>query len=273
METLLSRVHQLNSIFRQKLFQDITLPDVSAVLSSIIEANVCFCLPEGDILHINGRAGITPGDAACFNIRESGLERFTSGLSGPVLNHPVGKPFCLLSPSASSSVPFSFFPAFGDGAYLACLVVWYSDGRDLPAEDAILCEITSGIVGMVCSRAKNKNDEWERIQISAAQVAVSVLSFSEYNAAQEVFRHVKNNECMLVVSKLAKDIYITRSIISSALKKLESSEIIIVRSMGTRGTYIRVINPFIFNALNTESPLVHSHQPAKFSLPSTSTLV
>lgn len=267
METLLARIHSLNSIFRQKLFQDITLPDVSTTLSSVIDGYICFCLPEGDILHLNDRTGLTCEDVIKARVPGFGLERYTMGLSGPLLNKPVDAPFCLLPPSADSPVPFSFFPAYGDGSYLACLVVWHPEGHPLSMEDAILCEITSSILGMVCCRAKNKNDEWERIQISAAQVAVSVLSYSEYNAAKEIFRHIKNGECMLVVSQLAKDIFITRSIISSALKKLESSEIIVVRSMGTKGTYIRVINPFIFSALDSEAPLIHSHYPAKFSLP------
>ena len=43
MEPLLARIHQLNALFRQQLFQDITLPDVEAALSRIVSCNICFC--------------------------------------------------------------------------------------------------------------------------------------------------------------------------------------------------------------------------------------
>lgn len=269
MEPLLARIHQLNALFRQQLFQDITLPDVEAALSRIVSCNICFCLPEGDILHLNPRTGFAPADAAAHAMaRDAGLSRYTHALSGPPVNRPVEEPFCLLLPAGQHPEPryFSFFPAYGDCTYIACLIAWHPDGQMLSQDDAVLCEVASSILGMVFCRARNKNAEWDRIQMAAAQVAVSVLSYSEYSAAREIFRHIRKDECILVVSKLSKEIYVTRSIISGALKKLESSEIIVVRSLGTKGTYIRVINPFIFNALDNETPLMHSHTPAKFTI-------
>ena len=86
MEPLLARIHQLNALFRQQLFQDITLPDVEAALSRIVSCNICFCLPEGDILHLNPRTGFAPADAAAHAMaRDAGLSRYTHTLSGPLV--------------------------------------------------------------------------------------------------------------------------------------------------------------------------------------------
>ena len=53
---------------------------------------------------------------------------------------------------------------------------------------------------------------------------------------------------MLVASKVADKVGITRSVIVNALRKFESAGIIESRSLGMKGTYIRILNP----ALSTE---------------------
>ena len=46
----------------------------------------------------------------------------------------------------------------------------------------------------------------------------------------------------LITSRIAKDYGITRSIIVNALRKLEGAEILETKSMGVRGTHIRILN-------------------------------
>ena len=56
-------------------------------------------------------------------------------------------------------------------------------------------------------------------------------------------------EGILVASKIADRVGITRSVIVNALRKFESAGIIESRSSGMKGTYIKVLNDFIFEEL------------------------
>ena len=56
-------------------------------------------------------------------------------------------------------------------------------------------------------------------------------------------------EGVLVASKVADRVGITRSVIVNALRKLESAEVIESRSSGMKGTYIRIINDLILDEI------------------------
>lgn len=56
-------------------------------------------------------------------------------------------------------------------------------------------------------------------------------------------------EGLLVASKIADRIGITRSVIVNALRKLESADIIESRFLDMKGTYIKILNEQIFKEL------------------------
>jgi len=56
-------------------------------------------------------------------------------------------------------------------------------------------------------------------------------------------------EGLLVASKIADQLGITRSVIVNALRKFESAGVIESRSLGMKGTYIKVLNPFLLDYL------------------------
>ena len=51
------------------------------------------------------------------------------------------------------------------------------------------------------------------------------------------------DEGLLVASKIADQAGITRSVIVNALRKLQSAGLIETRSLGMKGTHIRILNP------------------------------
>lgn len=73
-------------------------------------------------------------------------------------------------------------------------------------------------------------------------VAFSSLSYSELEALEEIFRELAGKEGIVVASKIADNLGITRSVIVNALRKFESAGVIDSRSLGMKGTYIRVKN-------------------------------
>ena len=68
-------------------------------------------------------------------------------------------------------------------------------------------------------------------------------------AITHIFEELEGNEGILVASKIADRVGITRSVIVNALRKFESAGVIESRSSGMKGTYIKVLNDVIFDEL------------------------
>ena len=64
-----------------------------------------------------------------------------------------------------------------------------------------------------------------------------------------IFAEFDGTEGRLIASVIPDRIGITRSVIVNALRKLESEGIIESRSLGMKGTYLKVINEGIFDKL------------------------
>ena len=75
------------------------------------------------------------------------------------------------------------------------------------------------------------------------------MSFSELEAITHILNELNGNEGVLVASKVADRVGITRSVIVNALRKFESAGVIESRSSGMKGTYIKVLNDVVFDEL------------------------
>ncbi|MGM5486269.1 MAG: MarR family transcriptional regulator, partial [Pseudolactococcus raffinolactis] len=78
---------------------------------------------------------------------------------------------------------------------------------------------------------------------------VSTLSYSEMKAVKAILEELGGIEGRLTASVIADKIGITRSVIVNALRKLESAGIIESRSLGMKGTYLKVVNSGIYEKL------------------------
>ena len=81
------------------------------------------------------------------------------------------------------------------------------------------------------------------------EISFDTLSLSEKMAAVCLFYELAGLEGKVVGSRIADKYKITRSTVVSALGKLESAWLIISRSMGKSGTYVKVLNPLIIDVL------------------------
>ena len=72
----------------------------------------------------------------------------------------------------------------------------------------------------------------------------------ELEAITHIFEELEGNEGILVASKIADRVGITRSVIVNALRKFESAGVIESRSSGMKGTYIKIVNDVIFDELD-----------------------
>ena len=64
-----------------------------------------------------------------------------------------------------------------------------------------------------------------------------------------IFDELGGMEGILVASKIADRVGITRSVIVNALRKFESAGVIESRSSGMKGTYIKVLNDAVFDEI------------------------
>ena len=98
-------------------------------------------------------------------------------------------------------------------------------------------------------RSVNEESEEETRKIQIVRSAISTLSFSELEAIIHIFDELNGTEGILVASKVADRVGITRSVIVNALRKFESAGVIESRSSGMKGTYIKVVNDVVFSEL------------------------
>ena len=127
--------------------------------------------------------------------------------------------------------------------------------RDIRAEadveatvDAIIADVRArGDAALLDYAAKFDHAQLTSVQVTQAEIDEA---FSELEAIQHIFDELEGTEGILVASKIADRVGITRSVIVNALRKFESAGVIESRSSGMKGTYITVLNEVIFDELD-----------------------
>lgn len=139
-------------------------------------------------------------------------------------------------------------PIYGKGKRLGSLVVTQK-ANCLSEDDLLLVEYAATVIGFELLRKQEvANQEAARKKLMV-KIAFSTLSYSEISAIVNILKELDGDEGLLVASKIADRVGITRSVIVNALRKFESADIIETRSLGMKGTYIKIKNEFLFDEL------------------------
>ena len=125
----------------------------------------------------------------------------------------------------------------------------YRNETEYEIDDIILCEHAMCVIGLEMLRSVSEELAEENRKAAGARSAISTLSGSETEAIVHVFEELGGMEGVLVASKIADRVGITRSVIVNALRKLESAGVIESRSSGMKGTYIKIINDMVFDEI------------------------
>lgn len=142
----------------------------------------------------------------------------------------------------------TILPMFVGGERLGTLVLMRPE-KQFDTPELILAEHAVTVAAMEILRHNQEAVEEEARRKTAVQVALGTLSFSELNAMRHIFEALGGMEGYLVASRVADKAGITRSVIVNALRKFESAGVIESRSLGMKGTYIRVLNPKLLEEL------------------------
>jgi len=112
-------------------------------------------------------------------------------------------------------------------------------------EDLFLIEWVSCLVSVIVAKAEEEAVRDRR----NAKNAIAMLSYSELEAAVHIVKELKGDEGVLVLSKIAEESGIGRSAIGSAIRKLESAGAVEARSLGMKGSFIKIINDRVVKEL------------------------
>lgn len=120
-------------------------------------------------------------------------------------------------------------------------------------EDLILAEGGATLVAMEILREEIEESEEELRHSTVVKLALEALSYSEMEVIEQFFKDFTADEGLMVASRIADSVGIARSVAVNALRKLESAGILESWTLGTKGTYIKVHNPYLFKYLGSRS--------------------
>ncbi len=255
---LLEKVQELGQILRTSNDQ-VDFHEVAEYLSRVMSCNVYIVGRKGKILgygvaehalteewlKIMTQEQRFPGD---FNKHLLRIEQ-------SVANLQEKDPFFVFSPDENESFRskyISIAPVVGARERQGTLVFARS-AHPFDDEDLVLAEYGATIVALEIVHARQqKKDEEGRLH-ALAHLAVESLSFSELQAAKYLMDAVDTAQDGIVVSsQIADEHGVTRSVIVNSIRKLESAGTIESRSLGMKGTHIRVLNPYIEEEINRQ---------------------
>ncbi|MFO8191316.1 MAG: GTP-sensing pleiotropic transcriptional regulator CodY [Bacillota bacterium] len=256
---LLEKTRRINKILQKTAGQRVDFKDIAEVLKNVIHANVYIVSRKGKVLGwslvdefecelmVNNvlEVGVFPERYNRFLLKEDESRVNLRQKSNDCVF--IEEERCLFSNKITTVIPI-----LGGGERLGTLLLArFNELFD--AEDLILAETGATVVGMEILRSKAEEVEEDARNKAVVQLAVATLSYSELEAVEHIFEELGGTEGLLVASKIADQLGITRSVIVNALRKFESAGVIESRSLGMKGTYIKVLNPFLLDYLEKKT--------------------
>lgn len=248
---LLDKTRKINKLLHNNNSSKVVFNDICEVLTGILDSNILVISKKGKVL----------GASKSQQIMEI-TELITDEVGGfidELLNERLLE---ILSTKENVNLQTLGFVAGDIQKYRAIITPIDIAGERLGTlfvyrmvelydiDDIILSEYGTTVVGLEMLRSVSEENEEETRKIHIVKSAIGTLSFSELEAIIHIFDEMDGKEGILVASKIADRVGITRSVIVNALRKFESAGVIESRSSGMKGTYIKVLNEVVFEELD-----------------------
>lgn len=247
---LLDKTRKINKLLHNNNSHKVVFNDICEVLSEILQSNILVISKKGKVLGVSISNGVE-------EIQEL-IEDQVGGYVDKMLNERL---LSVLSTKENVNLATLGFeetnvkryqaiitPIDIAGERLGTLFIYKCDSQ-YEIDDIILSEYGTTVVGLEMMRSVNEENAEETRKVQIVKSAISTLSFSELEAISHIFDELEGSEGILVASKIADRVGITRSVIVNALRKFESAGVIESRSSGMKGTYIKVLNDVVFDEL------------------------
>ena len=247
---LLDKTRKINKLLHNNSSSKVVFNDICEVLTGILESDILVISKKGKVL----------GSSVCNDVDELHelIVDEVGGFIDPQLNERL---LGILSTKENVNLETLGFqdtaskyraiitPIDIAGERLGTLFEYRCD-REYDIDDIILTEYGTTVVGLEMMRSVNEENAEEERKLAIVRSAINTLSFSELEAILHIFEELNGEEGILVASRIADRVGITRSVIVNALRKFESAGVIESRSSGMKGTYIKVVNDVIFEELD-----------------------
>ena len=247
---LLDKTRKINKLLHNNHSSKVLFNDICEVMVETLDSNILVISKKGKVL----------GVGTCQGVQEITelIDDEVGGFIDKLLNERL---LGVLSTKENVNLQTLGFESEGIDKYMAIIspidiagerlgtVFMYRKEYHYEIDDIILVEYGTTVVGLEMMRSVNEENAEETRKVSIVKSAISTLSFSELEAIQHIFDELDGSEGILVASKIADRVGITRSVIVNALRKFESAGVIESRSSGMTGTYIKVLNDVVFDEL------------------------
>lgn len=247
---LLDKTRKINKLLHNTNTSKVVFNDICEVLVETLSSNILVISRKGKVLGIGNCPGVKP------------LTEMIRDEVGEFIDKELNERFLGVL-STKENVNLSTLGFSGDmQRYQAIInpieiagerlgtVFSYREDTPFDIEDIIVSEYGTTVVGLEMMRSVDEENAEEARKRAVVKSAFSTLSFSELEAIIHIFDELGGTEGILVASKIADRVGITRSVIVNALRKFESAGVIESRSSGMKGTYIKVLNDYIYQELD-----------------------
>lgn len=247
---LLDKTRKIGKLLHNNNSSKVVFNDICRIMQEILESNILVISKKGKILGVGKSEQI-------LSLTEL-LDESMGSFIDPILNERL---LGILSTKENVNLATLGFegsyiekiqaiiaPIETAGERLGTLFI-YKQADQYGIDDIILCEYGTTVIGLEMLRSVNEESAEENRKVEVVKSAISTLSFSEMEAITHIFDELGGMEGVLVASKIADRVGITRSVIVNALRKFESAGVIESRSSGMKGTYIKVLNDVVFDKM------------------------
>lgn len=248
---LLDKTRKINKLLHNNDSSKVVFNDICEVLTEILDSTVLVISKKGKVLGVSDCEKVAPINEL---VQEEVGAYIDSLLNDRLLNilstkENVNLQTLGFTPEVVQGYQAMITPINTAGERLGTLFMYKKDAL-YEIDDIILGEYGTTVVGLEMLRSVNEESAAETRKEQIVKSAISTLSFSELEAIVHIFDELEGTEGILVASKIADRVGITRSVIVNALRKFESAGVIESRSSGMKGTYIKVINDYVFEELD-----------------------
>jgi len=249
---LVEKMRRLNKIIQHTESMTISFQEITEMMKDIFDGNVYVLSKRGKVLGVslvdlkNSNVILDENEQKVFTEQDnSQLLKINSTL----FNITKEDLLEVFKDDENSYEKFvTIVPVIGSGDRLGTFIV--SKSEQFTDDDLVLSEYAATVIGLEIVRSERKTKEEERRKIDVVKMAVGTLSYSEIEAMEHIFAALEGTEGLLVASKVADRVGITRSVIVNALRKFESAGVIESRSLGMKGTFIKILNDKLLGEFN-----------------------
>ena len=234
---LLDKTRKINKLLHNSSSSKVVFNDICQVLMETLSSNILVLSKKGKVLGVS----ICPGVDEITELIDDKI----GGHIDPLLNERFLGVLSTKENVNLQTLGFEHVP----GNYQGIVNPIDIAGERLGTLFMYRNDHPYDIEGLEMMRAVHDENAEEDRKQQIVKSAFSTLSFSELEAIIHIFDELDGDEGILVASKIADRVGITRSVIVNALRKFESAGVIESRSSGMKGTYIKVLNEVIFDEL------------------------